>query len=101
MSPELVNGKECHGPAIDVWALGVILYVMIAGIFPFRARSSSDLFRKIEKGAFATPPWVSETAMALISKMLEIDSKKRASVEDLERDAWVRPNNSNKILIPV
>lgn len=47
MAPELTQKKEYEGKPVDVWALGVLLYVMLSGTFPFRGISESDLYYRI------------------------------------------------------
>ncbi len=47
MSPEIVAKKEYLGPAADVWACGVILFVLLTGSVPFKGTTEKDLFRKI------------------------------------------------------
>jgi serine/threonine protein kinase len=36
MAPEIVSKKEYHGDLVDTWALGILLYVMLCGRFPFK-----------------------------------------------------------------
>jgi len=45
MSPELCSKKEYSGPASDIWAAGVLLYTLVFGTQPFKARTEMDLFR--------------------------------------------------------
>ena len=47
MSPEIVSKKEYSGQAADIWAIGVVLYVLLTGMLPFRADDEKNLFRKI------------------------------------------------------
>ena len=47
MSPELVQKKDYDGKCVDMWALGVLLFVMLTGTFPFKGISESDLYYKI------------------------------------------------------
>ncbi len=47
MAPEITLKKEYDGRAVDMWALGVLLYVMLTGQFPFKGISESDLYYKI------------------------------------------------------
>lgn len=53
MSPEIVSGREYSGQAADVWACGIILFFMLTGQLPFKSPTEKELFRKIQKGAFA------------------------------------------------
>lgn len=44
MSPELVSRQEYYGKPVDIWALGVLLYVLVSGRFPFRGELYSNIF---------------------------------------------------------
>jgi len=47
MSPEIVGKREYIGSAVDIWAVGVLLYNMLCGVMPFKAPNERDLYRKI------------------------------------------------------
>lgn len=47
MAPELTKKHEYDGKCVDMWALGVLLYAMLSGTFPFRGTSEQDLYYKI------------------------------------------------------
>lgn len=50
MSPEIVRKAQYNGFKSDVWALGVVLYVMLTGKFPFKAKTEKELFARIQTG---------------------------------------------------
>ena len=77
MAPEIVMKKDYSGQAADIWALGVLLYVMLSGSFPFKAPSDRELYRKISKGVYHMPTDISPKAKKLISKILVVDSTRR------------------------
>ena len=52
MSPEIVSKSDYWGPAADVWACGVILFIMLTGNLPFKSQNEKELFRKIQKGVY-------------------------------------------------
>ena len=54
MSPEVLVHKAPANPSMDIWALGIILYKMIYGIYPFEADSRKEIFEKIKKGGTNT-----------------------------------------------
>ena len=47
MAPEIVNKTEYCGPPADVWALGVLLFTMLCGCFPYRGATDAELYGKI------------------------------------------------------
>ena len=52
MSPEIAARVPYYGETADMWALGVLLYMMLFGKFPFRATSEKELYRLIQQGKF-------------------------------------------------
>ena len=55
MAPELCSRSSYHGPSADMWAAGVVLYTILFGTQPFKARTEADLFKKITCGNFSYP----------------------------------------------
>ncbi|ODM90143.1 Serine/threonine-protein kinase 40 [Orchesella cincta] len=55
ISPDVIIGKPYLGKPSDMWALGVVLYTMVYGQFPFYDQSPTGLFRKIKTGEFQIP----------------------------------------------
>src|SRR5688572_29329572 len=90
MAPEIVQKKEYDGKAVDIWALGVLLFAMLTGTFPFRGISESDLYYKIQRGNFSFPDYLSKDAKRIISKMLEVDYRKRITARELIKESWIK-----------
>ena len=59
MAPEIVCKKCYFGFPVDVWALGVLLYVMLCGKFPFKGIDDKSLFKEIMKGELFFPEYIS------------------------------------------
>ncbi len=89
MAPEIVAKRDYCGPPADVWALGIVLFTMLVGRFPFKGATEKELFRCISRGLYATPVHVSVRARALIGRMLQMDPQRRPSCEALFRDPFL------------
>ena len=63
VAPEVLNDRGYDGRAADVWSMGVILYVLLAGFLPFDEPLMSTLFRKIQKAEFDYPRLGYDTAL--------------------------------------
>lgn len=72
MAPEITMKKEYDGKTVDMWALGVLLFVMLTGVFPFKGNTEADLYHKIQKGNFSIPEYVSKEARKIIYQLLEV-----------------------------
>ena len=77
MSPEIISKKEYYGPPSDIWSLGVLLYAMLCGYFPFKGISEMDLYEKIKKGTFTSPEFLSEKSKSLLKLLLNVEPAKR------------------------
>lgn len=57
-APEMVAGKFYRGSCIDIWSIGVTLYAMVCGYLPFEESDIALLYRKILKGEFEIPSFL-------------------------------------------
>jgi serine/threonine protein kinase len=88
MAPEIVLCKEYVGFPVDIWSLGVLLFAMLCGHFPFAAESYSELYKKIIKGRFRLPDSLSDTVKHLLSSMLTKDVTGRFTINQVRNHAW-------------
>jgi len=91
MSPEMVKRRQ-YGVSVDMWSLGVILYVAMAGYHPFEDNDHTQLKRLIEGGCynFKSPEWseISPSGKELISAMMEVDPNARISADMALLHPW-------------
>lgn len=95
MAPEIVARREYTGPPADVWALGVLLFAMLCGCFPFKGINDAELYRKIQKGIFTIPEHVEENPRRLIRKMMQVDPGKRPTTAELMLEDWIGVGESS------
>jgi serine/threonine protein kinase len=87
-APEILSRKAYHGPEVDVWSCGVILYALLCGTVPFDDENTVVLFEKIQSGDFEMPTYVSESAQDLLSRILEVDPNKRITIKEIRQHPW-------------
>eukprot|EP00906_Rhabdomonas_costata_P007413 RCo010616 len=92
VAPEVLMEKGYNGFQADMWSCGVILYVMLTGKLPFFDKVMSNLFKKIQAGAFEEPIHLSAEALALIHKLICADPERRATIQQVIADPWFRVN---------
>ncbi|XP_067011544.1 serine/threonine-protein kinase SIK2 isoform X2 [Anabrus simplex] len=88
-APEVFEGKKYTGPEIDIWSLGVVLYVLVCGALPFDGSTLQSLRDRVLSGRFRIPYFMSSDCESLIRKMLVLDPGKRYSVEQIKRHRWM------------
>ncbi|XP_042592697.1 calcium/calmodulin-dependent protein kinase type II subunit gamma isoform X10 [Cyprinus carpio] len=92
LSPEVLR-KDPYGKPVDIWACGVILYILLVGYPPFWDEDQHKLYQQIKAGAydFPSPEWDTVTAEAknLINQMLTINPAKRITAEQALKHPWV------------
>ncbi|KAG0194591.1 hypothetical protein DFQ28_008849 [Apophysomyces sp. BC1034] len=88
--PELSIQKTYNSEMTDVWVLGISLYRMLAGAYPFSASNDRRLFRKMLYADFRIPAELSEDAKDLLRRMLAPDPS-RASLDLVMFHPWLKP----------
>lgn len=96
MSPEIVLKQESHGPPSDIWAAGIVLYVLTTGTFPFKANHSNELYLKIQKGNYFIPSTLSTDLHQLITSMLTLDPQKRPTASEAQNFQWFKEKTMKK-----
>lgn len=89
-APELFKNESYNGQAVDIWAIGVLLYFMLVGVTPFKGETVQELKKCILDGAYSIPEYVSAYAQSLIRKTLEPDISQRISILELKKMLWLR-----------
>jgi calcium/calmodulin-dependent protein kinase I len=99
VAPEIINGRP-YGKSVDIWSLGVIIYILLCGYPPFYNTNQSQLFKAIREGKFAfdAPYWdpISENAKDLIRKCLTVDVHKRLDIDGVLKHPWLATQAANK-----
>ncbi|KAJ1723030.1 MAP/microtubule affinity-regulating kinase 4 [Coemansia erecta] len=87
-APEMVNGIKYIGPEVDIWSMGVILFFMLCGRTPFEGENLKEIYDKISRGKFTTPPFLSKEAQSLLQQMLTVNPKHRISMRNIVDHPW-------------
>lgn len=103
-APEILLGDEYDAPAVDIWSLGVILFMLVCGQPPFQEANDSETLTMIMDCKYTVPARVSSTCKDLIDRMLQRDPKRRASLEQIETHPWLQgvdPSPATKFNTPL
>lgn len=92
VAPEILRGDK-YGAEVDIWSMGVICYVLLAGYPPFYDEDQKRLFKKIKEGRyhFHEDYWsnTSPEAINMIQMMLCVDQSKRWTAQQLLKHPWI------------
>ncbi|XP_064215804.1 calcium/calmodulin-dependent protein kinase type II alpha chain isoform X17 [Tribolium castaneum] len=92
LSPEVLK-KEPYGKPVDIWACGVILYILLVGYPPFWDEDQHRLYAQIKAGAYdyPSPEWdtVTPEAKNLINQMLTVNPGKRITASEALKHPWI------------
>ncbi|KAI5697306.1 hypothetical protein M8J75_008390 [Diaphorina citri] len=100
-APEILLGDSYDAPAVDVWSLGVILYMLVAGQAPFQEANDSETLTMIMDVKYRVPDHVTEECKRLIGRMLVREPEKRASLAEIAADPWLAPALQDDALVPL
>lgn len=94
VAPEVLKNEPYgYGKEVDMWSVGVILYILLCGFPPFYHENSNKLYKQIKKGEydFPDPYWtdISDEAKDLVRKLLTVNPKKRYTAQQVLKHKWV------------
>ena len=90
MAPELVKKSNYFGPDVDRWALGVLIYRTLTGIYPFKAQKDRDQFKKINSGVYDMKLLPNTQVRDLIAKLLKVNPTERPDCKELLSHPWFK-----------
>ncbi|XP_068783836.1 maternal embryonic leucine zipper kinase isoform X3 [Struthio camelus] len=96
-APELIQGKAYIGSEADIWSMGVLLYALLCGFLPFDDDNVMAVYRKIMRGKYYVPKWLSPSSTLLLHQMLQVDPKKRITVKHLLSHPWLMQGYSDAV----
>lgn len=100
VAPEVLKG--IYGPECDIWSIGVIMYLLLSGQFPFNGVNRVQIFQKISEADLNLQSgiWdeISESAKDLLIRLLQVDPKKRIYTEDALQHSWFKHIKTNEIV---
>jgi len=95
MAPEIKEGKEYDGRKVDIFSTGVILFIIVHGIFPFREAKPDEYFYNLIKKGDLKSYWkkvggenLSDEFKDLFIKMVNYNPEKRPTVEEIKKHTW-------------
>lgn len=98
-APEVFEGKVYDGPQLDIWSLGVVLYVLVSGSLPFDGKNLQDLRDRVLEGQFRVPFFMSHECEHLIKHMLVRDPRQRYTIEQIRNHDWLRMDPSVQVTL--
>lgn len=98
VAPEVLENKPAYDVSCDMWTVGVIMFIMLGGYYPFRGKKEIDVLRKVRYGEFKFHEkyWsgISEHAKDLIDGMMTVDPELRISAADALISNWISLDGS-------
>ncbi|XP_033209247.1 SNF-related serine/threonine-protein kinase-like isoform X2 [Belonocnema kinseyi] len=88
-APEILLGDSYDAPAVDIWSLGVILYMLVCGQAPFQEANDSETLTMIMDCKYSIPSHVSDGCKKLIARMLVREPEGRATLEEIASNPWL------------
>lgn len=98
-APEILLAHEYDGQLADVWSLGVLIYVMLAGRFPFQGATRAELSRNVLRGSFASPQGLSREPESLLRRVLVLDPHQRYTIDNVRAHPWMHRRASEGEII--
>mmetsp|Transcript_36592 Transcript_36592/g.50325 ORF Transcript_36592/g.50325 Transcript_36592/m.50325 type:complete len:390 (-) Transcript_36592:59-1228(-) len=89
--PEIASGEEkMPDYAVDIWAVGITLFFMVCGQYPFQGETVLVLLENIAQGNWELPSFVDEVTKNLVSSILKVNKSKRSSLAEIQNHEWMQ-----------
>ncbi|EGW12566.1 Serine/threonine-protein kinase MARK2 [Cricetulus griseus] len=89
MAPEILARKRYDGLAVDMWSLGVLLYALVTGYFPYEETTYDGMYRLIINTKYPIPDHESNSCNMLIEQLLTVRRKHRITIFQLLGTRWL------------
>ena len=91
-APEVLSefDEDYDAKRADCWSLGVLLFAMVTGNYPWQSRNQNELFREIRRGQFAIPQTMSAACADLVQKLMTLDVNARLTVDQALAHPWIK-----------
>ncbi|XP_055470771.1 sperm motility kinase X-like [Psammomys obesus] len=89
-APELFTDREYDAKAVDIWSMGVVLYAIVTGRFPFNAYTYSDMKEEMLSPTLFIPATLSENISNLIVQLFTIEPGQRPKIGDIKQHKWLK-----------
>lgn len=100
MSPEMIYDDGYSGKAADVWALGIVLYVMVTGCIPWKSHGNIQMCQEIAEGVTETETLTS-CQREIVLRCCEVDPEMRPTIEQVLGMSFVRTSSNVQVVVPV
>ncbi|XP_028764714.1 CBL-interacting serine/threonine-protein kinase 12 [Neltuma alba] len=90
VAPEVLARKGYDGAKVDVWACGVVLFVLMAGYLPFHDQNIMAMYKKIYRGEFRCPKWFTPDLTRLVTRLLDTNPQTRISIPEIMENRWFK-----------
>ncbi|KNA15023.1 hypothetical protein SOVF_102020 [Spinacia oleracea] len=97
VAPEILAKKGYDGAKVDIWSCGIILFVLTAGYLPFNDTNLMNLYRKIYRGDFRCPKFMSPELKNLLHRLLDINPDTRITIQEIIDDPWFKKGDEKKV----
>jgi len=96
-APEIIAMNNYQGSRTDIWALGVVLYILLEAQFPFSQPTTLALKDQIRSGRFLMPRHLSLEVQDLLSRMLNKDIAKRITIDEILNHTWIKMEEEDEV----
>ena len=98
VAPEVLENRPAYDVSCDMWSVGVIVFILLGGYYPFRGKTDGEILKNVRYGIFEFREklWkgVSEDAKSLLRSMITVNPDERVTAQAALNHAWIKADNS-------